>query len=255
MRRREKFVVASIIGTLSLIGVQYVSLDFRYIAIAGFSFFVYLLSTWALADDLQAHERLTIVPLPVLYGASVSLFYFLLPESVISQAVIIILFGVGMYALFLTANIFSVAKGRTIQLVHAAHAISGIFGVVISLLFSNTIFSLKLPFYMNSLLIGLAHFPLIAMLLWSVKLENKLEKEILGFSFILTLVLMELAFILSLFPLGTWYYALFVMSFFYIGLGLMQNFIRGRLFIRTLVEYSLVAMFIAVVFFAVVPFK
>lgn len=255
MRRREKFVVASVIAVFGLLGVQYVSLDFRYIAIAVFSLFVYLLSTWALSDDLQAHERLTIVPFPMLYAASVSLFYFLLPESIFSQAAIIILFGVGMYALFLTANIFSVAKGRTIQLVHAAHAISGFFGVIISLLFSNTIFSLKLPFYLNGLLIGFAHFPLILMLLWSVKLENKIERETVGFSFVLTLVLMELALILSLFPLGTWYYALFVMSFFYIGLGLMQNFLRGRLFIRTLVEYSLVAAFIVLVFLMVLPFK
>ena len=160
-----------------------------------------------------------------------------------------------MYALFLTSNIFSVAKGRTIQLVHAANAISGLFGVVISLLLSNTIFSLKLPFYFNGLLIGLTHFPLIIILLWSVNLENKIERDTIGFSLILSIILMELAVVLSFLPLSIWYYALFIMSFFYIGIGLMQSFIRGRLFIRTLVEYSLVATFIVIVFLGVVPFK
>ena len=255
MRRREKFVIASIIATLGLIGVQYTFLEIRYIAVAVFVAFTYLTATWALADDLQAHERVTIVPFPALYAASVSLFYFLLPESFISQAIVVLLFGIGMYALFLTANIFSVAKGRTIQLVHAANAISGLFAVLISLLFSNTIFSLKLPFYWNMLLTGLAHFPLIFMLLWSVDLENKVEKEIIGFSSVLTLILMELALVLSFFPLGVWYYALFIMSFFYIGIGLLQSFIRGRLFVRTLVEYSLVAVFIGIMFLVVVPFK
>lgn len=255
MRRREKFVVASVISTLGLVGVQYTFLEIRYIAIAVFAVFTYLISTWALADDLQAHERFTIIPLPVLYAAAVSLFYFLLPESFFSQLFIVVLFGIGMYALFLTSNIFSVAKGRTIQLVHAANAISGLFGVLVSLLFSNTIFSLKLPFYWNALLVGLVHFPLIFILLWSVKLENQIEKEIIGFSLVLTLVLMEIALVLSFFPLSVWYYALFIMSFFYIGMGLMQNFIKGRLFIRTLVEYSLVAVFIGIVFLAVVPFK
>lgn len=255
MRRREKFVVASVISTLGLIGVQYVSLEIRYIAIAVFVAFSYAIATWALADDLQAHERITVVPFPSLYAAAVALFYFLLPESLFSQAVIVVLFGIGMYALFLTANIFSVAKGRTIQLVHAATAISGIFGVLISLLLSNTIFSLKLPFYLNTALVGLAHFPLIFILLWSVNLENRVEKEIIWFSLVLTIILMELALILSFFPLGIWFYALFVMSFFYIGIGLMQSFIRGRLFIRTLVEYSLVAAFVGAMFLAVVPFK
>lgn len=255
MRRREKFIVASIISTLGLIGVQYTFLDIRYIAIALFVAFTYLISTWALADDLQPHERLTIIPFPSIFAAAVALFYFLLPESIISQAVIVFLFGIGMYALFLTANIFSVAKGRTIQLVHAANAISGLFGVVISLLLSNTIFSLKLPFYLNGLLVGASHFPLIVILLWSVKLDNTIEHDTIGFSFILSIILMELAIVLSFFPLGIWYYALFIMSFFYIGIGLMQSYIRGRLFVRTLVEYSLVATFIAIVFLGVVPFK
>ncbi|GIK83516.1 MAG: hypothetical protein BroJett025_01380 [Patescibacteria group bacterium] len=255
MRRREKFVVASVVSTLGLIGVQYTFLEIRYIAIAIFVVFTYLISTWALADDLQPHERFTIIPFTAIYAAAVSLFYFLLPESFISQAAIVLLFGVGMYALFLTSNIFSVAKGRTIQLVHAANAISGLFGVLISLLFSNTVFSLKLPFYLNMLLIGLVHLPLIFMLLWSVNLENRVEKDVVGFSMVLTLVLMELALVLSFFPLGIWYYALFIMSFFYIGIGLMQSFIRGRLFVRILVEYSLVAGFVGIVFLSVVPFK
>lgn len=255
MRRREKFVVASAISTIGLLVVQYTFLEIRYIAVALFAVFTYLISTWALADDLQFHERMTVVPFPALYAASVALFYFLLPESFLSQLAILILFGVGMYALYLTANIFSVAKGRTIQLVHAANAISGLFGVLISLLFANTVFSLKLPFYLNSLLIGISHFPLVFILLWSVQLEGKFDKEVINFSAIVTLILMELALVLSFFPLTVWYSALFVMSFFYIGIGLMQSYIRGRLFVRTLVEYSLVASFIGLMFVLVVPFK
>jgi len=255
VRRREKFVTGSVILTLCLLAVQYTSLEIRYVAIAIFTAFTYMISTWALSDDLQVHERLTIVPFPVLYAAAVSLFYFLLPENFLSQLVILMLFGVGMYALFLTSNIYSVAKGRTIQLLHAAYAIGSIFGVLISLLFSNTIFSLKLPFYLNGVLIGLVHFPLIFMQLWSVKLENRIDKELVNFSLILNLVLVELAIILSFFPMTVWYNSLFIMSFFYIGIGLMQSFIKGRLFMRTFVEYSLVAGFVGVMFLLAFPGK
>jgi hypothetical protein len=255
MRRREKFVISSVLLTLCLLGVQYVSLDFRYMVIAVFIAFTYLVSTWALSDDLQLHERLTVVPFPALYAASVSLFYFLLPENFLSQLFILILFGVGMYGLFLTSNIYSVAKGRSIQLLHAAHAIGFIFGVLVSLLLSNTIFSLKLPFYMNALLIGLVHFPLILMQLWSVKLEAKISAELINFSLIFNLILVELALILSFFPLTVWYSSLFIMSFFYIGGGLMHSFMRGRLFLRTFIEYSLVAAFVGLMFLAVFPVK
>jgi len=255
MRRREKFVIGSIILTLGLLAVQYVPLDIRYLAIGLFTVFTYIVSTWALADDLQIHERLTVVPFPVLYAGSVALFYFLLPDNFLNQLVILALFGVGMYALFLTANIFSVAKGRTFQLLHAAHAIGSIFGVLISLLFSNTIFSLKLPFYLNGLFVGLVHFPLIFMLLWSVTLEDKINKEHASFSLILSFILAELALILSFFPISVWFNSLFVMSFFYIGIGLMQSFIKGRLFMRTFVEYSLVAGFVGLMFLLVFPLK
>ena len=123
MRRREKFVIAAIVLSVFLFFVQYTSLEWRYWVMAGFMVISYLISLWCLSDDLQRHERITIVPLPALYAGAVGLFYFLLPESLISKVLVLVMFGIGMYALFLTSNIFSVAKGRTIQLLHAAHAI------------------------------------------------------------------------------------------------------------------------------------
>lgn len=255
MRRREKFVIASILLSFGLLGVQITALDYRYWGVLVFFVVTYLVSSWALHDDLQPHERFTIVPFPAFYAASVSLFYFLLPPSVFSRVLLLVLFGVGMYALYLSANIFSVAKGRTIQLVHAAQAISLIITLVTSLLMSNTIFSLKFPFYLNGPLIGLLHFPLIFTSLWSVNLERKIQKETLQLSSVLALILAQVATITSFFPLTVWYSSLFVMSILYIGLGILQAALKGRLFSRTLTEYSLVALFVGLVFMFVVPIK
>jgi hypothetical protein len=255
MRRREKFVIASVLLSFGLLGVQYTPLEWRYGVIGAFSLLTYLISTWALFDDLQAHERVTIVPFPALYAAAVSLFYFLLPTHFLSQFVILLLFGIGMYALFLTSNIYSVAKGRTIQLLHAAHAIGLLFTLLTSLLFTNTIFSARLPLHTTALLVGLTHLPLIFMSLWSVKLTEAIPKEVLGLAGLLTLLVVELTVILTFFPFSVWYQALFIMSFVYIGLGVLHNFLRGRLFTRALAEYSLVALFIGLIFLVVFPYK
>ncbi|MCB9801142.1 MAG: hypothetical protein H6773_03090 [Pseudomonadales bacterium] len=255
MRRREKFVIAAILLSLGLLGVQLTALEYRYWAVLVLSVVTFIVSSWALNDDLQKHEWLTIVPFPALYAASVSLFYFLLPPSVFSRILLLVLFGVGMYALYLSANIFSVAKGRTIQLVHAAQAISLILSLVTSLLISNTIFSLKFPFFLNGLLIGLVHFPLIFTSLWSVNLEQKIQKETVQLTVVLSLVLAQVSTVVSFFPLTVWYNALFVMSVMYIGVGILQSSLKGRLFSRTLTEYSLVAMFVGLVFLLVVPLK
>ncbi|HEX7017788.1 MAG TPA: hypothetical protein VF209_02675 [Patescibacteria group bacterium] len=255
MRRREKFVIAAALLGLGLFLVQFISLEYRYWAILLFSFVSYLISAWALAEDLQKFEWITILPFPTLYAGGVSLFYFLLPENIVSRFFILGLFGVGMYALLLTSNIYSVAKGKAIQLLHAAHAVGLFFTLLTSLLFTNTIYSLHLPFYLNGLLVGLVHFPLAYMSLWSVNLEQRVEKREVVLASLLNLFLIELAVIMSFFPISDWNRALFIMAILYLGLGVLHNFLRGVLFSNTLREYSLVAAFVGAVFLLLLPLK
>lgn len=255
MRRREKFVITAALLGLGLFLVQLISLEYRYWAILIFSAISYVLSAWALSEDLQKFEWATILPFPALYAGGVSLFYFLLPENIISRFFILGLFGVGTYALLLTANIYSVAKGKAIQLLHAAHAVGLFFTLLTSLLFTNTIFSLNLPFYVNGVLVGLVHLPLVYMSLWSVNLEPRVERREVVMASLLNLFLIELAIIISFFPLSDWNRALFIMAILYLGLGVLHNFLRGILFSNTLREYSLVAALVGVVFLLLLPLK
>ena len=255
MRRREKFVIVSILLSLGLFALQYVSFDWRYWAGAGFVILSYLASAWALAEDLQPHEWLTIVPQPALYAGAVGLFYFLLPTSLMSQLIILGIFGVGMYALYLTANIFSVAKGRTIQLLYAAHAIGLFFTLITSLLLTNTIFSLGLPFYGVAGLVALAHFFLVLMTLWSVRLENFVSREVIILSGIVTLILAEFSVLLSLLPMPIWYSSLFIMALVYLASSVLQNLLKGRLFYNVLQEYSWVAILLGGLFLGLFPWK
>lgn len=255
MRRREKFVLASAVLSGALLLVQYFGIEWRYIALIGFMAISYLVSAWALSDDLQAHEWLTILPFPALYAGSVGLFYFLLPEKLITRLIILALFGGGMYALYLTSNIFSVAKGRTIQLIYAAHAVALFFTLLTSMLTTSTIFSLRLPFFLNGILVAAVHFLLVLMGLWSMNLESSIERRIWVMTGLLTLVLAEIAMLLSFLPMPSWNIALFIMGFLYIGLGVLQSYLRERLFQNTANEYSLVAVFLGVLFFILLPWK
>ncbi len=255
MRRREKFITASLLLGLGLLAVQYVSLDFRYGAVALFGLFSYFLSAWALSDDLQAHEWITVVPFPSLYALGVSFFYFLLPSNFWSRLVILSLFGGGMYALYLTANIFSVAKGRGIQLLHAAHAVGLLFTLLTSILFTNTIFSLHLHWFSNGVLILLTHAPLVFLALWSVRLEQRISRQLVALTMLLTVLLTELAIVFSFYPFSLWFKSLFIMSFFYVALGLLQNYLQEKLFRNTLIEYIAAAVFIGVIFLVSFPLK
>lgn len=255
MRRREKFIIVAVLLGLALLATQYIPLEWRYFATAGLFILTYLTSAWALIDDLQPHEWLTIVPIPALYATAVSLFYFLLPEMFWSRLTIVGIFGVGMYALFLTSNIFSVAKGRTIQLLYAAHAVSLFFTMITSLLLSNVIFSIRLPFYFNGILLFASHFPLVLSSLWSVELKQKIEKDVMLYSIIFSLIISEMGILFSFLPMQIWNQALFLMSFTYVGLSMLQNFIKGRLFKSTISEFNWAAILMLILFVLMFPGK
>src|SRR4030042_3522557 len=122
MSKRRKFVVVSLLLCLGLLGIQLIGVEYRYQAIALLGVASFVLSALALGEDLQGVEWLTVLTLPTLYPISVGLFYFLLPERIVTRLLILVFFGVGIYALLLTENIFSVAAIRTIQLFKSVYA-------------------------------------------------------------------------------------------------------------------------------------
>ncbi len=255
MRRREKFIIIALLLSLGLFVTAYIPLEFRYLAIGGLMILSFLLSALALKDDLNAHEWITILPFPSLYAGSVAFFYFLLPGDFFSKIFIMLVFGLGMYSLFLTSNIYSVAKGRTIQLLYAAHAVGLLLTLITSLLFTNTILSFHFSFWLNGLLVGLIHFPLIYMALWSVRLEEKISTDLLCYSSLLSIAFIELVMLMSLVPIPIWNASLFIMGLLYISLGVLQSFLKGRLFSNTTNEYLLVAIFLGILFLVLFPGK
>ncbi len=248
LRRREKIIIISILLSVCLYVMQLVPVEWRFLAIGGLGIVTYLAAAFALFDDLQLYEWVTILPFPVLYSLAVGSFYFLLPDSILSKIAILAIFALGMYAILLTCNIFSVSKGRTIQLHNAAGAMALFFGLLVSMLLMNTVFSLRLDFWVNGLIAWAAHFPLIYTLSWAVNLESR----IFGDSFLLAsvgaLLVGELTIILSFLPLAEWTSALFVMAFFYLIMGILQSFLTGKMFRRAVGEHALLAGLVVAAF-------
>lgn len=255
MRRREKFIIISILLGILLWLTQLSPLNYRYYAILGFSLFTYFAAAFALKDDLRIKAWLTILPLPALYSLSISLFYFLLPENFWSKIVILGFFSLGMYGLFLTGNIFSVSQGRTIQLLQAARNITLFFSIIISLLGIQIIYSFNLAYYLNFFAIFLLHFPLTLTNVWSINLDEKLTLTHFQLSFFSSLIISEIALILSFLPIAAWHIALLIMSVFYLILGILQAYLDAKFFKKTINEYLLLTIFILIMFVIFFPGK
>lgn len=255
MRRRQKFVLASIILAIGLMATQLISLQWRPMSLFVFALMAYLLAAWSMFDNLDGVEWLTIVPLPSMYGLSVAAFYFLLPESWLARLVILAVFGTGMYALFLAGNIFTIAKVRTIGLLKAAHAALFFFSLIAALLAFNTMFSLGLLFVWNGLIAGAVAVLLSFPFYWSIRLEKNISNEVRAMTIRTGFAVGLLAAVLSFYPSSLWPLSLMLMSAMYSVMGMSQTALEERLYANTVKEYVAVFVGVMLVFFALMPWK
>lgn len=240
MTKRQKFVLSSILLAAGFSLTQFVDLSLKYEAIIGLSAFSMLLSAWSLWGGIGKNATLLVLVLPALFTSGVGLFYFLLPATLLTRTPILVLYALGIYALLLTSNIYTVSTARTIALLRAAHAVGFLLTLLTAFLLFDTLLSLRWDFWDNGLLAFAIAFPLLLQGLWSIELEHILSKEILYLSLAVSGVLAEIAVILSFWPITVPVGALALTTMLYIGLGLGQAKLQQRLFSKTVKEYLLV---------------
>lgn len=248
LTKRRKFVLTSFFLSGGLFFLETVSFEWKYQAIAGLSLLAGILTYWSLRGAAFNLAAWVTPILPIFFTAGVGLFYFLLPSSFWTVIPIISIYFLGMYALLLTENIFSVSAIRTISLFRAASAVGFLLTLTTAFFLYNSVLSLKLPSYFNFLACFLFSFPLSLSGLWSTNLEERISSELLLGSLALSFFMAELALASSFWPMGVTVGSLFLTSCLYVLLGLAQAFLSGRLFKRTIIEYLSVGL----VVFAVV---
>jgi hypothetical protein len=197
-------------------------------------------TAWNLWEGLGINMSLTVFILPLLFTLGVGFFWFLLPVTVYAAIPIVILFGIGLYALSLTLNIYTVSTIRTIALLRAARGVGFVLTLLTFFLLFDTLLSLRWWVYLVSGIVFLISLPLYLQGFWSFDLENSLSKKILTMSLVSSLVMAEVAAIIFFWPVGVVVGSLFLTVTAYILLGLGQAEIEGRLFVQTVREYLMV---------------
>jgi len=247
MTKRQKFIFTSLLLAVGLVFVQFAEVSFRYLAILFLTLLTGGLTIWSLREALAGIRWITTIILPMLFTAGVGLFYFLLPSSWFFSFSVAFLFALGMYALLLTENIFSVAAIRTIQLFRAASAVGFLLTLLTAFLFYDTVFSFRFPFHSNSLLVYLISFPIFFQALWSVGLEETFSRRLIIYSLFLSLILAEMAMVISFYPLTIAMSSLVLTTGVYVLMGLTQAHFTERLFKQTVYEYLGVGALVLVI--------
>src|SRR3972149_7354547 len=239
MNKRQKFVITSILLCLGFIGINFLDNQYRFLAIGGLTLLTLLLFIWSLWEGLGLNSTLLTLVLPSLFTLGVGIFWFLIPATIFARIPVVILFGLGIYALCLTANIFTVSAVRTIALVRAARGVGFVLTLLTSFLLFDAILSIKAQIWITVFGVVLASFALFLQGLWISVLEAKniLASKTFFYTLIFSLGIGEIAVLLFFWPVTVVVGSLFLTIGVYMLLGLGQAKLEERLFVQTAREY------------------
>lgn len=244
MSKRRRFIITSIVLSLGFLGTQFLDDRFRFLAIGGLSFLTLLLFAWSLKEGLGKNMTLLALILPFMFTVGVGLFWFLLPVSLFTRIPILVFYGLGIYALCLTMNIYTVSAIRTIALLRAARGVGFVITLVTSFLVFDTILSLRISLPTTVLLVFGVSLPLLLQGFWAIPLEVEFSKELARMSLIASLIMGEVAISLYFWPVTVVVGSLFLTVTAYMLLGLGQARLEARLFSQTVREYLFVGILV-----------
>ena len=245
--KRQQFVGVTVLLTALLLLTQLVSQETRYPLVIMLSIVAYGLSAFALREDLRGIEWMTLLILPTLFTTAVSMFYFLLPVRWLTRLPIAVLYGVGMYALLLTENIYNVAVDRTIALLRAAHSVGFLLTLFTFFLLAQTVLAFRFNPLVNTLLIGLFSFGLVLSSLWAMELTGAVSRRVWHIAIATTVFLADMVWIFSFLPTKATVQALFFTTAFYSSVGMGQQFLVEKLYKKNVIEFIAVAALVFII--------
>jgi len=247
--KRQRFILMALFLTVVLITTQTVEISLRYQVMVFLGASTMFLSIFALWGELSGIKYFLLLFLPVYFVMGSTLFYFLLPVRWLTRLPFALVFGISVYLLMLTSNIYNVAAIRTIGLLRAAHAVGLLFSLVSIFFLANVLFSFHLPFYLTVPILVVLTFPLYLVGLWSFELAEYVSQRVLLYAGIFSLLTAQIVLVLSFWPIMPINRALVVSTIMYVLLGLSQFEFAEKLKRRIVYEHVIVASIVAVIVF------
>ena len=241
MSKRKRFIVSTLLLTLIFASIQLLEGSFKFLGVFAMSLLTLPLVIWSLSEGIGLNLTLVTTTLPFMFTLSMGLFWFLLPSSVILSVLIFVFYSVGMYAIFLVSNIYSVGAIKTIPLVRSARGVGFVTSLLIMFLLFNFIWSLRAGIFLVIPIVFLVTFPLFLEIFWTVFPKVSLDDRVVKYSLAASLIISELSLALYFWPVTITIGSLFQVIAAYVLLGLGQADLEGRLFPQTISEYLKVA--------------
>jgi hypothetical protein len=250
LNKRQKFVVAVLILSSGVFMSEYFTGIKLTLSAIGLAIATVVMLLFILRQDIKNTFFGPILVLPFFFSLAFPFFYALVPERLLSRLIITAIYAFGLYSLFLTQNIFAVSGIRTINLLRSARIVAFVITLLVFYFLVNFIFSLRLPVLITPLAILPLSFFMNIQSLWTYTLDTSQVRAIALFSAIIAISILQLSYVLILWPVNASIYSLFLTGVFYTYSGLCHAWLERRLFKGILWEYVWVG-FISVLFLVI----
>jgi hypothetical protein len=242
--KRQIFVGVTIILTALLLLTQTVSLELRYQFVVLLSVLTYILAAYALRDDLSGVEWFTLLVPISLFSSSIAVFYFLLPVRWLTRIPVALLYGVGMYALLLTNNIYNVAAIRTIALLRAGRSVGFILNLVSFYLLTLAILSQRWNPFSTAFTVGVLGYVLTIPALWCIELGPVVSRRVRRLSMVIATILTQAVWALSFLPVLVPMASLLYTAIYYSMVGIAQEYLDEKLYKKIVTEFVAVTVIV-----------
>lgn len=247
--KRQRFILATLFFAALYVFGTFFTIEQAFFIAPLLAVGVYGLSYLALLEGIQKHEKIMLFIIPVYFSVVVYLFYFFVPQRWLTRIPFVTIYSVSMYAILLCQNIFNVGVNKSLQLFRAAFSVNYLFVTLCSFIAFSLVASLRLHSIFNALLIGVLSFPLVLQLLWSVDPTEMVPPERRAHAGLLSLILGELAMILSFMPVNQSIFALTLTSFLYGMSGVVQLHMHNLMYRERVREYLFILISSAAIVF------
>lgn len=249
MTIRQKSVITSLLLSLGFYAITFLENDNRVMGISLLALSSVPFFFWTLRGVLHRNATVLVLILPPLFTFGVGLFWFLLPSTFYAKLPVILLHGVGVYVMALTANIFAVSVLKKIPLARAAKGVSFVLTLFVSFLLYDAVLSLRTSVILTSILLGVSSFPLFLQGLWVSKITANMERNTIIYSIVSSYLIASAGIMLFFWPVSVVVGSLFLTVGVYVLLGLGQAKLEGRLFKKTVNEYMFFGLFVFLIMF------
>ncbi|MDP2720447.1 MAG: hypothetical protein Q8O75_00685 [bacterium] len=247
LTKRQKISISSLILATGLFLLPEFNDTIRPLFIVAIIIASYFLSVWAIYGAFSPFELVSLFALPVILTASFGLYISQFAVTTgVRLSLVIIYIGL-MYTILLSQNIFTVSVERNIPLVRAARTVGYLASLFVSFAFFSLIFGLGLPNLVFSFVAGTVSVLLFAQGLWQIELKGTNPVHLTYFSLLGGLILGEVSWALSFWPLDPPKVGLALAAAFYVVLGILQRHTLDNLNTRVTIEYLFVAIAVVII--------